>query len=138
VRVDQLFKDLCYDRTSCSFPLDSVIFNSDCTSGYKNTDLVYFLEVGCSSDFIYVFGSTTLYFKKSNVGLILVSVDMLSILLLLWLLWFQGWNEDKICKEIDEAEVTASDFTVEIRSLPPGGGPTYKNEMWKWIEDRCD
>ena len=72
------------------------------------------------------------------MGLILVSVDMFSVLILLWLLWFQGWNENKICEEIDEAEVTASDFTVEIRGLPPGGGPIYKDKMWSWIEGRCE
>jgi hypothetical protein len=94
------------------------MFNSGCTSSYKTSDLVYFLEVGCSSDFIFVFGSSTLYFSKKSVGLILVSVDMLLILMLLFLLWFQGWNEAKICEEIDNAEVTASDFTVEIRGLP--------------------
>jgi len=43
---------------------------------------------------------------------------MLTILMLIFLLWFQGWNEDKICEEIDESEVTASDFAVEIRNLP--------------------
>ena len=94
------------------------MFNTGCTSGYKNTDLVYFLEVTCSSDFIFVFGSSKLSFSKKNVGLILISFDMLLILMLIFLLWFQGWNEAKICEEIDEAEVTASDFTVEIRGLP--------------------
>ena len=94
------------------------MFNTGCTSGYKNADLVYFLEVTCSSDFIFVFGSSKLSFSKKNVGLILISFDMLLILLLIFLLWFQGWNEAKICEEIDEAEVTASDFTVEIRGLP--------------------
>lgn len=94
------------------------MFNSGCTSGYKSTDLVYFLEVSCSSDFIIIFGSSTLYFSKKNVGLILVAVDMLVILMLFFLLWFQGWNEAKICEEIDETEVSASDFTVEIRGLP--------------------
>jgi hypothetical protein len=141
--VDKLFKELCYDRTSCSFPLDSTMFNTQCTSGYKNTDLVYFFEVGCSSDFIFVFGSTTLYFSKKHVGLILVSVDMLVILMLLFLLWFQGWSEEKICEEIDEAEVTASDFTVEIRGLPPqeeqtAGQAVFKCQMWRWIEELCE
>jgi len=97
------------------------MFTSDCTSSYKSTDLVYFLEVGCSSDFIYLFGSTDYYFTKVKVGLSIVWLDILIVFLLLSFLWFQGWNESKICEEIDNAEVTASDFTVEIRGLPIEG-----------------
>jgi hypothetical protein len=46
-----------------------------------------------------------------------------------------------ICSEIDETEVTASDFTVEIRNLPEdqlGHQAEFKNNLWKWIEDLCE
>lgn len=75
------------------------------------------------------------------MGLIIVSVDILTVLMLLFLLWFQGWNEEKICEDLDEAEVTASDFTVEIRDLPMEGqgvGAVFKSKMWQWIEELCD
>ena len=52
------------------------------------------------------------------MGIIIVIFDILIVLLLLFFLWFGGWNEEKICAEIDNTEVTASDFTVEIRGLP--------------------
>jgi hypothetical protein len=117
------------------------MFTSACTSSYKTTDLVYFLEVGCSSDYIYVFGSDTMYFSKLNVGLIIVSADIILVLLLVFLLWFEAWNEHKICDEIDDEEITASDFTVEIRDLPLGqqtNQAIFKCQMWQWIEGLCD
>ena len=97
-RINILFKKLCYDRKSCSFPLDNLMFTNDCTSPFWSTELVYFLEVSCSSDFIYVFGDTNFTLPKKSVGVILVSIDILIVLTLFSLLSFQGWNESLICE----------------------------------------
>ena len=38
-------------------------------------------------------------------------------------------------QEIDDAEVTATDFGVEIRGLPPHDNVReFKAAMWQWIE----
>jgi hypothetical protein len=87
--------------------------------------------VSCSSNFIYVFGDTNFTLPKKSVGVILVSVDILIVLILFSLLSFQGWNEGLICEEIDEVEISASRYTVEIRNIPQGGGDAkFKSEMW--------
>jgi hypothetical protein len=91
--------------------------------------------VSCSSDFIFVFGDTNFTLPKKSVGVILVSVDILIVLTLFLLFSFQGWNESLICEEIEEAEMYASRYTVEIRNIPQEGGDAkFKSEMWKWIE----
>jgi hypothetical protein len=66
------------------------MFDSNCTSGYDPTHLVYFLEVGCSSDSIPILSSTI---PKESVGLVVVCLDIFSVLLLLSLLYFESWNE---------------------------------------------
>ena len=94
------------------------MFTADCTSPFSSTELVYFLEVSCSSDFIYLFGDSNYTISKHHVGVILVSVDILIVLTLFTLLSFQGWNESRVCEEIEEAEVSASRYTVEVRNMP--------------------
>jgi hypothetical protein len=72
------------------------------------------------------------------IGYIIIGADLLIVLSLFCMLQFQKWNQDKISQEIDDAEVTASDFTVEIRNLPKIPPELnileFKSEMWKWIE----
>ena len=98
--------------------------------------------MSCSSDFIYVFGDSNYTFPKHHVGVILVSVDILIVLTLFSLLSFQGWNESRVCEEIEEAEVSPSRYTVEIRNIPQEGGQAgsarYKSQMWLWIEEICE
>jgi hypothetical protein len=98
--------------------------------------------VSCSSDFIYVLGDTKFTLPKKSVGVILVSVDILIVLTLFSMLSFQGWNESRVCEEIEEAEVLASRYTVEIRNIPKEGeqvrSAKYKSQMWQWIEGVCD
>lgn len=117
------------------------MFTADCTSPFQSTELVYFLEASCSTDFIYVFGDSEFTLPKRSVGVILVSVDILIVLILLSLLSFQGWNERTVCEEIDQAGMSASRYSVEIRNMPPpqDGGQArdaakLKSEMWQWIE----
>lgn len=109
------------------------MFTADCTSHYPPTDLVYFLEVTCSSDTISLFGNTKYTFTKQRIGLILVSADILIVLILLSMLWLQGWNEGRVCEEGEEAEVAAARYSVEIRNVPGDGGvraARQKGEMW--------
>jgi hypothetical protein len=117
------------------------MFAADCTDYYNSTELVYFLEVSCSADLIYILGESKFTFSKKNVGVILVSADILIVLTLFCMLSFQGWNESRVCEEIEEAEVMASRYTVEIRNIPQEGGQVrsakYKSQMWQWIEGVC-
>jgi hypothetical protein len=107
------------------------MFTADCTSSFTSADLVYFLEVSCSADFIYVFGNSKFTFPKKSVALILVSVDILIVLILFSLISFQGWNEARVCKEFEETELSSSRYTVEIRNMPQEGGDAkFKSEMW--------
>jgi hypothetical protein len=40
-----------------------------------------------------------------------------------------------ICEEIEEFEMSASRYTVEIGNMPQEEGDAkFKSEMWKWIE----
>ena len=94
------------------------MFTADCADYYNSTELVYFLEVSCSADLIYVLGDTKFTFSKKSVGVILVSADILIVLTLFCMLSFQGWNESRVCEEIEEAELLASRYTVEIRNIP--------------------
>lgn len=122
------------------------MFNSECTNGYNSKDLVYFLEVSCSADYIYVFNSDTFYFEKKNVGIIVVSCDIAITLILAGALYYSKFMQDLICQEIDDKEVTASDFTVEIRGigeilpseLEGMSINTFKAILWRWVEEQTE
>ena len=86
-RIDQVFKEKCYDKTNCTFPLDSLMITSNCTSGLQPKDLVYFMQAGCSSDYIYLFGSQR-PIEKSTLGLIIVCFDIFIVILLFCFLQF--------------------------------------------------
>ena len=87
--------------------------------------------MSCSAEFIYVFGDSKYTIPKQRVALILVSADILIVLILFSLISFQGWSEARICEEFEEAEVSSSRYTVEIRNMPKEGGDAkFKSEMW--------
>ena len=55
------------------------------------------------------------------------------MLILLSMLWLQGWHEGRVCEEGEEAEVAAARYSVEIRNVPGDGGvraARQKGEMW--------
>ena len=96
-QVDSVFKKKCYGKVECDFPLDNIMFNSTCTSAFAPQDVVYFMQVACSSNAIYVFNDKEYEFKKSSVGLIIVFNDIVILVSLFLLIAFHKWNQDVIC-----------------------------------------
>lgn len=84
------------------------MFDQECTKGYKNSELVYFLEVGCTADFIYVFDKTEYKFQKSKIANILVSLDIFIVLFIVLSIWYSGWNDEKISQEINDKNIAPS------------------------------
>lgn len=75
-----------------------------------------------------------------------VGIDIFIVLLIYMMIAFQGSNIDIVKDEVDQANITASDFTAEIRGMLPcsekyPSGPLgldlFKAELWQWIEDLC-
>jgi hypothetical protein len=88
----------------------------------------------------------TFSFNKEYVGYIVVIVDLFIGILVFLLLAFMGNNIEHVRNDVDKANITASDFTVEIRgTLPvseqypagPLGLDLFRAELWKWIETTC-
>jgi hypothetical protein len=112
------------------------MFPKNCTSTYKPLDVVYFMQVACSNEVIYMFNNHELKFEKSKVGIIVVFTDIVIVCVLFLLIAFHKWNQDIICEDLDKDQITARDFAVEIRNLPPNNMNVnkFKAEMWYWIE----
>jgi hypothetical protein len=104
-----------------------------CKDGLAPGDVVYFLRAGCKSDEIKVFGSASL--KKEVVALIVVFSDLFVSVLLFIMFSFLRSMQHTTAQEIDDAEVTAKDFGVEIRGLPTHESVReFKASLWQWIE----
>lgn len=80
-----------------------------------------------------------MYLDKSNVGLIVVGIDLVIVVLLFALIAFLRSNQEAVSEDIDAAEITASDFTVEIRNLPVSHmtEDEVKANLWQWIEGKA-
>lgn len=67
--------------------------------------------------------------------MIIVFVDLAIVGALFLFIAFQKWNQDIISEDLDHNQITARDFTVEIRNLPPHDNiMRFKAELWQWIE----
>ena len=74
------------------------------------------MQAGCKSDEILVFGAAPL--KKETVAMIVVFADIFVSILLFIMFAFLRYMQNITAQEIDDAEITAKDFAVEIRGLP--------------------
>jgi hypothetical protein len=94
---------------------------------------MYIMKAACKSDEIMVFGAAPL--KKETVAMIVVFADLfLSILLFLFFTFLRSM-QNITAQEIDDAEITAKDFAVEIRRIPMHQSvPEFKASLWQWIE----
>ena len=95
------------------------------------------MQVKCKRDAIKVFGTQPL--EKDILGYIVVGFDILIVLIFYLMIAFLGPNIDLIKNEVDQANITASDFTAEIRGIlpcsekyPAGnlGLDHFKAELW--------
>jgi hypothetical protein len=78
------------------------MFSSNCTSAYKPAEVVYFMQVACSSQAIYIMNDKEYEFKKSSVGLIIIFNDIVIVVVLFLLIAFHKWNQDVICEDLDK------------------------------------
>jgi predicted nucleic acid-binding Zn ribbon protein len=72
------------------------MFTTNCTGGLKASDLVYFMEVSCSQEFIFFLNNKRFKISKTMIGYIIIGADLLIVVMLFFLLQFQKWNQDKI------------------------------------------
>jgi hypothetical protein len=104
-----------------------------CKDGLAESDITYFLRVGCKSDNILVFGKASL--KKEVVAMIVVFSDLFVSVLMFVMFSFLRSMQHTTAQEIDDAEITAKDFGVEIRGLPNHESVReFKSSLWQWIE----
>ena len=98
------------------------------------TQIVYFMQAACTSDTVTIFGNA-LSLEKSTVAMIVVLADIIASIVLFFLFSFLKSMQELGAQEIDDSELTAKDFTVEIRGLPPHDNVReFKAALWQWIE----
>lgn len=56
--------------------------------------------------------------KKGTIGIVVVICDILIVVLCFAGLSYMKNNQETLNQEIDDAEITAADFTIELRGLP--------------------
>jgi len=62
------------------------MFTTNCTAGLKPTDLVYFMEVSCSQDFIFFLNNKRFKITKTMIGYIIIGADLFIVVVLFCLL----------------------------------------------------
>ena len=68
--------------------------------------------------------------------MIVVFADLFISIFLFLMFSFLRTMQNITSQEIDDAEITAKDFGVEIRSLPPHESVReFKAALWQWIEE---
>ena len=108
---------------------------SQCWQGMTNSSIVYYLQAGCKSDTVNLFGNPSLPISKQAVAFTVVFLDIIGSLICYMLFSFLKRMQIVTAKEIDDAEVTATDFGVEIRGIPPHDNVReFKAALWEWIE----
>lgn len=118
---------------NCSFALNYTMIPQTCKDGLALSDVLYVMQVGCKSDEIMVFGVAPL--KKETVAMIVVFADLFISIFLFVMFAFLKQMQNTTAQEIDDAEITAKDFGVEIRKLPMHESVMeFKASLWQWVE----
>ena len=82
-----------------------------------------------------MFGSNGVEVSKSTVAFVVVFLDIIGSIFLFLLFSFLKKMQDVTTQEIDDSELTAKDFAVEIRGLPPHDNVReFKAALWLFIE----
>ncbi|TNV86581.1 hypothetical protein FGO68_gene17344 [Halteria grandinella] len=138
-RLESVFKSNCMGKMNCSITLDTTMVPNNCTTGYQRKDLIYFMQAACTVESIEVFKDGWFSIFRGDVGLIVVSIDIVIVVSLFAALFFLKDNQERVAREIDNKEVTAKDFTVELRNIPKSTLKTkeFKATLWEWIETQC-
>ena len=74
--------------------------------------------------------------KKTDVGIVVMVIDLFTVVLLFALIAYFKSNQRQVSEDINDSELTASDFTVELRNLPELhiSLEEQKAMLWEWIE----
>ena len=105
-----------------------------CTNSIEESSLIYFLQVGCKSDSVNLFGSEVKV-TKDTVAYFVVIDDLIGSTLIIIMFIFLKNMQSVTAKEIDDSEITARDFGIEIRGLPPHENVReFKAALWHYIE----
>lgn len=87
-----------------------------------------YFKAGCESE--KVLGA-----KKEDVGYIVISFDFVAMFFLWIMLQIHGSYEDKEEKEIEGIVLDGSDFTLDVKNIPPHVDVrVLKAQMWRHIE----
>lgn len=120
---------------NCTFKLNMTMMPPSCTEGLDPANLIYFMQVGCKSDIVNLFGSESAPMKKSTVAFIVVFLDLFGSIMMFVLFAMLKNIQNVAAQEIDDAEITAKDFGIEIRGLPPHDNVReFKAALWQYIE----
>ena len=93
------------------------------------------MQATCKSDQINVFSLDKLWLKKEVVALVVVCSDIGIGFLLYFLFVYLKGMQYITMHEIDEADISAKDFTVEVKNLPEHTSiRLLKTQMWTFIE----
>jgi hypothetical protein len=98
------------------------------------------MQTACTLDTLEIFSHGMASLEKGDVGQLVVSLDIFMVCYIFCMLFFLQANQRNVAKDIDNAEVTASDFTIELRNLPKVSNMStteFKAVLWEWIETQC-
>jgi len=105
-----------------------------CTKGMLNSELIYFMQVSCKSDSVNLFGSEVKV-SKDVIAFFVVVDDLIGSTLMILLFIFLKNMQNVTSQEIDDSEITARDFGIEIRGLPPHENVReFKAALWQFVE----
>ena len=57
--LDEKFDSVCKGKSNCSYPLNVTVIPPYCKSGLEASNIIYFMQVGCKSDTVNLFGSNS-------------------------------------------------------------------------------
>eukprot|EP00347_Sterkiella_histriomuscorum_P015842 403355479 len=136
----QVFNQTCYGKINCSMPLNETMIPPNCTRvpgqyNYSQQDLIYLMKATCQSDSINVFLNNVNFLQKNKVAIVVVLLDIvIAIFYYAQFLYLQRMQRLTI-KEITSQQVSATDFTIQIKNLPQHENyKELKIKLWNYIE----
>lgn len=133
--LDRTFSEQCGGQANCTFALNMTLIPPSCQEGLDPNQLVYFMQVGCKSDTVSLFGAANMSISKGTVAFVVVFSDVFASICLILFFFFLKSMQTVTAQEIDDSEITAKDFCVEIRGLPPHENVReFKAALWQWVE----
>ncbi|CDW83214.1 UNKNOWN [Stylonychia lemnae] len=135
----QNFTRYCFGKVSCTFPLTQQMIPANCTNKdgkkYEYNQVIYFMKAYCQSDYINVFLNDKDFLRKDRVGIAIVILDILIAIVYYGSFMYLQRLQSITKKEINYQVVTAIDFTVQMKNLPPHKNiKELKIQIWNYVE----